>query len=72
LEIEVITQGLEKTAMGDALIMNLGNLEKGEKRIVEYKIINAEELKEQVRKDFLKQRLCGVMAGSNLKIYNVN
>jgi len=45
LEIEVITHGLEKTAMGDALIMNLGNLKKGEKRIVEYKIINAEGIK---------------------------
>ncbi|MDI6730279.1 MAG: hypothetical protein QMD06_01900, partial [Candidatus Altarchaeum sp.] len=45
LQIEVITQGLEKTAMGDTLIMNLGNLKKGEKRIAEYKIINAEGIK---------------------------
>ncbi|CEG12169.1 hypothetical protein MSIBF_A2000005 [groundwater metagenome] len=45
LQIEIITHGLEKTAMGDTLIMNLGNLKKGEKRIAEYKIINAEGIK---------------------------
>ncbi|NCT00718.1 MAG: hypothetical protein GW770_02130 [Candidatus Altiarchaeum hamiconexum] len=45
LQVEVITQGLERTAMGDTLIMNLGNLKKGEKRIAEYKITNAEGIK---------------------------
>ncbi|PKP58371.1 MAG: hypothetical protein CVT89_03000, partial [Candidatus Altiarchaeales archaeon HGW-Altiarchaeales-2] len=45
LQVETITQGLEKTAMGDTLIMNLGNLKKGEKRIAEYKIVNAEGIK---------------------------
>jgi len=45
MQVEVITQGLEKTASGDRLIMNLGNLRRGEKRVVEYKVINIEGIK---------------------------
>jgi len=57
LQVEPITAGLEKTATGDGLIINFGNLKKGEKRIAEYKIVNVEGIKGADAKELPEAKL---------------